>query len=327
MKHIIPSFLWAADLNGALAFCNEVVANANNPVVCDASHLKFVDPAGLCLLAVTCNKLSITGKRLELLNVPKEILGYLARMDLFKACGIEFAENFVRHDKASDLVEISRVESRATIELLADKIAFALAGRTPDFDPNAKPDEMSGYLPHEHVSHPLRYIFSELLENSLTHGAVPGYRGTNAWVAAQYYPKKDIIRLAVIDDGCGFLGSLIKHHKLPEKTHEAATRLALLPRITRNPDYYLRPQDTANQGFGLTVVKEVVLNSRGSMQIISGDCRLRLTANREYAHPASGWGGVILALELSRKYLRQLKIHEIVQKLIEREQKIALRFE
>ena len=137
----------------------------------DAAELQFVDPVGLCLLAATCHRLAAQGKRLRLENVSPAIAGYLARMDLFKACGIEYKENFTRHDRQTDLVEICVADKAAEGDLLANKIVTALVGATPGYDPHAAPDEMTGYQPQDYLYKPLHYLFSELLENALTHAA------------------------------------------------------------------------------------------------------------------------------------------------------------
>jgi nitrogen fixation/metabolism regulation signal transduction histidine kinase len=91
------------------------------------------------------------------------------------------------------------------------------------------------------------------------------------WVALQYDASDDMIRLAVVDNGCGFLNSL-KREKITE--HIEAIHLALKPRVTCNGDFYVRPSESVNQGIGLTVVKEIVLSSQGIIYLASGDALL-----------------------------------------------------
>ncbi|MEW6353666.1 MAG: ATP-binding protein [Pseudomonadota bacterium] len=263
-----------------------------------------------------------------MLNVQDGISGYLARMDLFKACGLEYDNNFKRHDQTHNLVEICVLDKRADVDPLAKRISDALVGRMPEYDPEAEPDEMTGRLPHESISSPLAYIFNELLENALTHGRRAGYRNAQAWVAAQYYPSKDLIRLAVLDNGCGFLESLRKHPDMGEESHLAATRLALLPRVTCNPDLEIAPHQTANQGIGLTVVRDIVSHSRGVMRLVSGDCLLKLSsAPRQYESRITPWQGVILSIEFKRDPLRGTNIRHIIQAIRGKSSPRGLRFE
>ncbi|MHB8255605.1 MAG: ATP-binding protein [Acidiferrobacter sp.] len=123
---------------------------------------------------------------------------------------------------------------------------------------------------HAGRTHPLRpkdrrgcQIFSELLENALTHAKRACYRDARAWVAAQYYQKTDGIRLAVLDNGCEMLRSLESRPRLTRKTHAGAIQIAFEPRVTCNPDLEIHPNETVNQGIGLAVVREIVTQCRG----------------------------------------------------------------
>ncbi|HJX17486.1 MAG TPA: ATP-binding protein [Acidiferrobacterales bacterium] len=326
-QHRLNTFVHARNLTEVMAFCGEIGADSAGTIACDAAELQFVDPVGLCLLAATCHRLATQGKRLRLENVSPAIAGYLARMDLFKACGIEYKENFARHDRQTDLVEICVADKAAEGDLLANKIVTALVGATPGYDPHAAPDEMTGYQPQDYLYKPLHYLFSELLENALTHAKRAGYKDARAWVAAQYYPRKDRIQLAVVDNGCGLLRSLERHPSLPEKSHKAAIRLAFEPRVTCNPDLGIRPNETVNQGIGLTVIREIVVQGRGVMRLVSGDTLLETAGGREKTCPVTPWQGVVLALEFKRDLLRQVNVGQIIHELRGKPGPGGLRFE
>lgn len=327
-QYRLTPFVHAHNFSEVIAFCGEISADSRTDIVCDASDLQFVDPVGLCLLAATCHQLARAGKKLRLENVRPAIVDYLARMDLFKACGIEYKENFIRYDRRSDLVEICVADKAAEGEQLASKIATALVGAMPDYDPNAKPDEMTGFLPHEHLHVPLHYIFSELLENALTHAKRAGYREARTWVAAQYYPQLDRIRLAVLDNGCGLLHSLERHPNLTEKSHAAAIHLSFEARVTCNPDLEIRPKETVNQGIGLTVVREIVARGGGVLRLVSGDTLVEQKGDRRpRTRPITPWQGVVLALEFKRELLRQVSVSQIIHELRRRPGPGGLRFE
>lgn len=326
-QHRLSAFVHARNLPDAMEFCGKIGADAGNDIVCDATALEFVDPIGLCLLAATCHQLARAGKRLRLENVPPAIADYLARMDLFKACGIEYRESFTRHDRRTDLVEICVADKAADGEQLASKIVTTLVGATPDYKPHAKPDEMTGYLPHDYLHKPLHYIFSELLENALTHAKRAGYKDARAWVAAQYYPGKDRIRLAVLDNGCGLLRSLERHPSLPEKSHAAATQIAFEPRVTCNPDLEIRPNETANQGMGLTVVREIAARGSGILRLVSGDALAEQKGNsRLRTYRVTPWQGVVLAMEFKRDLLRQVNVGQIIHELRDKSHSNGLRY-
>lgn len=328
LQHRLSTVVHARNLPEVMAFCSKIGADSGNDIICDAAGLQFVDPVGLCLLAATCHHLAKAGKRLRLENVPPTIVDYLARMDLFKACDIEYREKFRRRDRRSDLVEICVADKAEEAEQLASKIVTTLVGGTPGYDPHAEPDEMTGYLPHEYLHKPLHYIFSELLENALTHAKRAGYKDARTWVAAQYYRRNDRIRLAVLDNGCGLLRSLEKHPSLPEKSHAAAIQIAFEPRVTCNPDLEIRPHETANQGVGLTVVREIVVRGRGVLRLVSGDALVEQKGgSRSRTHAISFWQGVALALDFKRELLLGVNVGDIIQELRSEPGPSGLRFE
>lgn len=327
VQHRLSAYVHARNLPDVMAFCGEISADSADTIACDAAELQFVDPVGLCLLAATCHRLAKAGKKLRLENVSPAIVGYLARMDLFKACGIEYRENFTRHGRQTDLVEICVADKAAEGDLLANKIVTALVGATPGYDPHAASDEMTGYQPQDYLYKPLHHLFSELLENALTHAKRAGYKDARAWVAAQYYPGKDRIRLAVLDNGCGFLRSLEKHPNLREKSHKAAIQIAFEPRVTCNPDLEIHPNETVNQGIGLTVIREIVVQGRGVMRLVSGDTLLEMAGGREKTCQVTPWQGAVLALEFKRDLLRQVNLGQIIHELRDRPGPGGLRFE
>ena len=109
-----------------------------------------------------------------------------------------------------------------------------------------------------------------------------------------------------------------------EKSHKAAIRLAFEPRVTCNPDLEIRPNETVNQGIGLTVIREIVVQGRGVMRLVSGDTLLEMAGG---TCPVTPWQGVVLALEFKRDLLRQVNVGQIIHELRDRPGPGGLRFE
>lgn len=323
-----PSRMTIAHLQEILVFWEKMLQADGNEATCDASLLSFLDPLGLCLMAHACHRAAQDRKRIVLSRLGIDIESYLGRMDVFGHCAmVPGFSTRTRADLRHALVEVKRVDSPAEIEAGADRLANAIIGSKAGMRTDGPPDPMTGYLPHEELLVPIKYIFSEALENALTHGRKHGHSQADVWIAAQYFPKTDHVCLAVIDNGCGFLKSLERHPQLPQRTHHAATRMSLRPRITCNPDLG-RMDGSVNQGIGLTAIKEIAALSGGSMHLASGDSLLRLMpdANND-STLAPLWQGVILYMELNRSKLRTIKIHEVIERISPVEEKIPLRFE
>lgn len=327
---VLPPYLTAMNAGTVLHLCRRL-RGAEEPVVrVDASPLRMVDPFGMCLLAATCQQLEALDTRLEFQGLSNEVGGWLARMDFFRQCpaivGIPLAQHR-RWDRADALMELCRIDDAATVDRRARTLAQALVGHVPGMDPNEVPNEMTGLTMQDRFTDPLQYVLSETLENALTHGRRNGYGHARVWVASQYYPSKDVVRLGLVDNGCGFLASLRNHPQLPAATHAAAIQTALIPRVSCNRDVGLMG-DSINQGVGLTVTKEIVRAALGRMTLASGDALVRLhLRTSQPAETTEYWQGVCVALELRRSALLNVRVREIVASLPGYSPVAGIRFE
>ncbi len=296
-----PRYITAKSCDKLLPLFNAVEAGDADVIEITAKDTKFADPFALCLLAAFCDRLRQQGKSLQVVGMPDNIQSYLSRMDLFKQCQQKEPENLQRNDQTASLMEIQCLQGRQDVELAASKISRAIAGKMPDYNENAQPDEMTGYRPHELLEDNLYYMFNELLENSLTHGRRHGYDESKVWVASQYYPSNGLIRIGIVDSGCGFYHSLRTHPRSPS-TDEEAIRLALEPRISCNRDTGLM-EDSVNEGIGLTVAYRMVQDVGGTITLLSGHSILEERPGRGITAvflDKGYWQGVGVAIEVKR---------------------------
>lgn len=310
---VFPPFITAKNCDKLLPVLDDVIASEVDTIAVTAKHTKFVDPFSLCLLAACCDKLQQHDRHLNVLDLSAEMQSYWVRMDLFKQCHQE-EPDLQRFDQSASLMEIQCLQGREDVASAAAKISHAIAGKIPDYDANAQPDEMTGFLPHERVEDNLRYMFNELLENALTHGRQHGYGGSKVWVACQYYKTKDLIRIGIVDTGCGFQQSLQSHPQMPQ-TDEAAIRLALQPYLSCNRDVGLM-EDSVNEGIGLTVVQRMVKDIGGTMVLLSGQSVIEIS-QEELAKPLAGcrWQGVGIAIEVKRSELKERLVRDVIGEL------------
>jgi anti-anti-sigma regulatory factor len=313
----LPSRVYVYTMGAVIGLYRNIIASGRDAVEIDASAMRFIDPLGLCLLAAIVNKLDEAGIQINITNINPDIFDYLRRMDFLKQCQMDkgLGQNFVRHNRADRLVEVHRVLDQRDIDKSAARLTQAVIGSITDVRLDETPDEMSGKSEVDRLEHPLRYIFNELIENALTHGRGRGFGNASAWVAAQYYPQSGKMRLAVVDDGCGFLESLTGHRELPEPTHAAAIATALKAKVSRNRDVGLG-RDSVNQGVGLTVTREIAMRAGGCLALASGDAWLAdFTGNSRESKTIPHWQGVAAYLEFKREQLQQVDLVPIMQSL------------
>lgn len=307
----LPKHISAQNIHKVLPLLDLVVEDSKYWLNADA--FEFVDPFGLCILAACCDKLQQQDRELPIRNLQQNQQNYLTRMDLFKQCGL-VADNLKRNDLSNNLLEIQCLEHHQDAANVAAHLSHAVVGGLPDYDENAKPDDMTGYKPHEQLEENLCYVLNEVLENAVTHARQHGYTNSKVWVACQYYSRNDMIRLGIVDTGCGFLRSLEKHPKKPN-THEEALLLALQPRVSCNREVGLRDSEAVNQGIGLTVTQRIVNDAGGTLYLLSGDTQLTVKPQSRPESKDVYWQGSALGIEVKREDFKQQLVNRVILQL------------
>ncbi len=322
----LPAYVTARSGDAVVSLCTKALL-AEDDVEIDGRRLKFADPFGMAMLGSTFFSIREKGAAVRVRGLRAEIGGYLQRMDVFE--GVELIDcepqEGRRWDRSDALVELTRLDQTARADATAYNLARALVGHIPDVDPNEAPDQMTGYTSFDRLVEPLQYALSELLENALTHARGHGYAGARVWVASQYYRSNDLVRLGVVDDGCGFLASLRGHPALQRESHLSAVQTALQARVSCNRDLGVF-KDSANEGVGLTTTCRIAEQAGGRMIIISGNGWNDTSGRSIEMSPASHWQGVGIAMECSRNLLTNIRYGELLPSL-DVEPPAKLRFE
>lgn len=321
--HALPDQL-SPDSVPFLTCLDAIYQDPDRQITLDCTQVRFATPFGLCLVAATFDWLEEEGKQTTHTVLSASVGSYLARMDCLPAA---LAEPFVgpRNNRADALVEVQVISVRSEADMAAQKLAQAFVGRLPDTNLSAAPDEMTGLRPGEAEEEALAYIFTELIDNSLTHGRKHGFTNAKVWVAAQYYPSKDHIRLAVVDNGCGLLRSLKDHPRLADKKDAEAIKLALEPKVSGNRDVGLM-DDSHNQGVGLSVSSELAIRAGGRVDIISGQGAVKKLRNALHIWLVPAWHGTAIEMTLFRKQLGGVRVSSLIRELPGYEQVGMLKF-
>lgn len=313
---LFPKFAADFTLLDLIPLVQEILDSEQKEIDIDASNTVFIDPVGMCIFASLCETLARKGRRIKLHNLNSTIESYLSRMDLLKQCGYEYTENFKRLDRRDSLVEVNCVDLQKDVERVSRQVSKCIVGKTPDFDENAPYDEMTGSQPHTQLEENLNYLFNELLENSLTHGRRHGYRDSNVWVASQYYPHRDTLKLGIVDNGCGFFKTLESHPEAPNDDAEAI-ELALKPYASCNRDVGLS-SDSHNEGVGLTVISRIVGHATGEMNLFSGDTLNKYKSGKltlSQSFKTQSWRGVGISISMPREAIKEVLYREVVSEL------------
>lgn len=309
----LPDIVGERRLDELFEVC-ELVRNSFGPVVLDAQDVEFFDPLGIAVLGALLEPIA-EKRSITMVWLSVNLGSYLERMNVISRCslgGVE-ARPGERKDRSDRLVELTRLSKDFEVDDAAYRLASALAGHLTSEDPNAERDERTGINKFEGFSRPLQYALTELLLNALSHAKSEGRADASVWVAAQYYPSTSMIKLAIVDNGCGILATLRNSPALAEKTHLAAIPAALTPYVSCNRDIGL-PGGTSNQGVGLTTSHRIANAASGGLVIVSGDAAAHAYSEvvPKKLKEGSGWQGVAIQLQFKRSRLPTVNIPELL---------------
>jgi len=286
-------------------------------VECNAERLVTAEPVALCLLAASFARLESRGQRVRIRGLHPEVRQNLERLDVLADWLRENSPQMadISADAPQSDFRAYRVASGQQAEQIANVLSREIAAFIPSDDFHALVEEDPTLIRYRVVEQPLHYVITELLDNSLNHGKAGGFGHARAWVAAQYYRVGDLLRVAVVDDGCGFLRALQNHPELASKSHDKAISLAFRPFVSSHKDVGVF-SDSSHQGLGLTVCRDLCLRANGNISAASGTSWVTSPAvpSEKSKTLDPGYRGVVVMMDLHRRALTPGSIGEILRR-------------
>lgn len=195
---------------------------------------------------------------------------YASRIDFYRLIDVPFEEEFVRRNSAGRFLELKSFD-KDTIYKLQDELNIILY--------------QNGGISKE-VLELLFYCLGEIMDNTLVHSGLE-----TGWVAAQYYPQSQEIRLTICDHGRGIHHSLTQNpeSKYKEVTEPEALDLCIQRGVTNG----------SGLGFGLYATSQFILKNKGDLLLYSGNHYL-LAQNGDYVVKKGDYSkGTIVSLRIN----------------------------
>ncbi len=232
--------------------------------------ITFIDPFGMVgILEIGRYFKSMNSARALFLPASEHVLKYLERMDFFKYCGLYFTglsglpnmnETYFRKSYSDVLLEITPIEISDDIHHIVSKVknrAHDILKKHLHYDEGA----INGFI----------VALSEVCQNIIEHSQHTGFVGIQKYRFQKH--NKNVVKIAVMDLGIGFSGSLSE--RLSDTNDLEAIEMALLQGISRHRD--------EGRGHGLAAVRSFVKNWNGKISIRSGTAKLSII-------PTWSWG-------------------------------------
>ncbi len=226
----------------------------------DLRDTAFIDPYGMVGILEAGRHISNQGLRRALfLPESENVLRYLERMDFFRYAGMFFdivpaisdlSDKFHRSAFSDVLLEITRIERSDDIHFIVGKVkarAHAILERHLHYNERA----INGFIT----------ALSEVCQNIIEHSGNTGLVGIQKYYFQKQ--KKNVVKIAVMDLGAGFQGTL--SDRVPVSGDLDAIEKALLHGMSRYSD--------KGRGHGLAAVNRFIAKWNGRISIRSGTAK------------------------------------------------------
>jgi hypothetical protein len=309
----LPALLIDANLRAALQIPSRVTEASTRSVSLNANAVTAIQPVGACLLASAAHVARVGGKELVVDQWSSQFRQLMERL----SCAITWGDQQPQVSGAAEKPQAPTVAMPVTSRREGNTVANELSARIAAFIPS---EDRAAVLEDDHttrayqaVEPALAYILVELVDNVFSHAQ---YRAETpaAWVAAQWYPLGDLIRVAIVDTGCGLLASL-RGWRTPPKNHFEATRLAFEAFVSSKRDVGMYA-DRSHLGLGLTICRDICERLGGTLYAASGNAWVinpglssEETRMLEISHR-----GTIVSLEFHRRAITNWTMQEILEK-------------
>jgi signal transduction histidine kinase len=303
------------NLPAILDVVDQVKGSDERLIELDASGVMTLQPAAACLVASAARAARDTGRALRVHRLGVQLQPLLLRLDPeIEISGVPRAA--LSDPRPGEDAIVARVVAMTRD---ANTAVNELAGYIARFIPKEDKEEMVhdqyGLLIHHAIQPALAHVLSELVDNVFSHAATAQFPNPHAYVAVQSYPTGDLLRVAVVDDGCGLQGSLRALDEDPPKNHfDAATR-AFQPFVSSKGARSMYAE-RRHMGLGLPVCREICQQLGGRIYAATGNAWVRNPGMgaQEDRTTTPFFQGTVISLELFRRGVTNRLLQDVLAK-------------
>lgn len=291
----------------AVKFCRKLSEHSKiTDYIFDYSLLTTCEPFGMLLTAARMRQFMASMPHVRFGHMHFEGKEYPDYMGFFDSIGVQFGQNTLRkkgsfthlpitYYDVIQLKEEAREESvyvGETIEKRSASLANILSQQNPKLE--------------EYLTYSLREIMRNVVEHS---------ESDKIWFAAQYWPSRDWVELAILDEGIGIRKSLTNNPNINLKREEDAILLAIEPGVSgkvfttsgKKKGGSFFDDQWQNSGYGLYMTSSICQNG-GNFLILSDNLSLLIEGTeKKLVH--TNFRGTAIRMRLRPSLVRNLSKH------------------
>lgn len=309
----LPRLLIDDNLRATLQVVDHVKRQESRVTELDASQVVSLHPTAACLIAIAARSARDTGRVLRISDLRADLRPIIQRLDQTIELIGELGTPIAAPDAGVETAVSSQVATARDANNAVNELATYIARFIPREDQSEMLHDQYGVRIHHAIQPALAYVLTELVDNVFSHAATEEYRSPHAYMAVQSYPQGDLLRIAVVDDGCGLLGSLRGVLDTPPKNHFEAAVRAFEPFLSSKsrPSMYA---ERRHMGLGLAVCREISQRLGGRMYAASGNAWIQNpglpTQDNRSADPF--FQGTVISLEIFRRGVTNRLLQDVL---------------
>lgn len=228
--------------------------------------LKWIDPSGAVIFLETIKNLKsenieIGYEPIDELN--EAAISYGINLGVFQKIGLSEKKystggtTYLAPNKVSLSGVYSSIRERSVgIEIYFEEVAEKITKKVLKTDINEYDVGMISIF---------RYVVRELIRNIFDHS-----KSEYFYYGSQYLPTSSIVEFVISDRGIGLVNTIpfdAEEIWMEKNTTEEAIIRAFTPGITAGSNHSYAHQDYMNSGFGLAIIKSVILKAGGVLSL------------------------------------------------------------
>lgn len=232
--------------------------------------LKWIDPSGAVIFLETIENLKCKNIEVEyepIDGLKKAPIYYGINLGIFQKIGLLENDYFSEgptylaptKESLSDVYTTIRKKS-VGIETYFEEMAKKITEKVLKTDINEYDDGMI-YI--------FRYVVRELIRNIFDHS-----KSEYFYYGSQYLPTATTVEFVISDRGLGLVNTIpfdVEEVWMEKNTTEEAIVKAFTPGITAASNHSYAHQDYLNSGFGLAIIKSIILKAEGVLSLSTSD--------------------------------------------------------
>lgn len=306
MEILIPRNL---DMESSLNFCNNISINDNaEKIVYDYKNMKGkLEPLGMLLVGSKIREICRKYNNIKQSDSNFLDKTYAANMGFFKSVNQDYGKSCYDRYGTSNFIRI-KGENIKNSYLTALESGYG--SNIEEYIKDVIAEDISEVLSRGNleIKETIKFCIIEVIRNIYDHS-----KSEMLWYSGQFWPSKNLVEIAILDEGEGIYNTLKNNPNIIVNTPEEALQLALVPGVSKNSATIKNKEVNGNSGFGLYMIKSIC-DIAGSFTIISSGKCLNIEDEKQEFYNAN-FSGTAIRIRINPSKFKDIRISDLKNNL------------